>query len=201
MGRIERKQTRIELFERAAATGTTHLRAHDRESILCIEEMGCATPDLERALCKIARFQDSSDVDHANDDVDGVFFKAFEFSKVCNRNKRSVDIKRVETLPFRPARDIGVKTFTRFHEWRENLERPAFRRRFNLFHDCRDALFFDRQIAIGTELRSRFCKQEPQEMINFRDGRDRRFPSAARHALLDRHARRQTLDQIDIGFI
>ena len=36
-------------------------------------------------------------------------------------------------------------------------------------------------------------------MINFRDGRDRRFPSAARYALLDRHAWRQTFDQIDSG--
>ena len=107
--------------------------------------MGRATPDLERALREIARFQDSFRVDHTNDDVDGVFFKAFEFSEVCDTGTSvPIDIERVEALPFRPARDIGVKTFARFDERRENLERPAFRRRFNLFHDCSDALFFDR---------------------------------------------------------
>src|SRR5207244_12431149 len=62
-------------------------------------EMRRATPDLERALREIACFQDSSGVDHANDDVDGMFFKAFEFSKVCNRNKPSIGIERVEALP------------------------------------------------------------------------------------------------------
>src|ERR1700732_3219273 len=59
MGRVEREQTRIELLERPAATGTTHLRTHDRESIFCVEEMGRATPDLEPALREIARLQDS----------------------------------------------------------------------------------------------------------------------------------------------
>ena len=200
VGRIEREQTRIELLERAATTGTTHLGAHDGEVIFRVEQMCGAAADLERALREIARFQNSFRVDHADDDVDGVFFKAFEFSKVRNRNQRSIDIECVETLPFRPARDIGVKTFARFDKRRENLERTAFRRRLNLFHNRSQALLFDRQIAVRTKLRAGFCEQEPQEMINLRDGRDRRFAAAARDALLDGHARRQTLDKIDIGF-
>ena len=37
-------------------------------------------------------------------------------------------------------------------------------------------------------------------MINLRHGSDRRFPATARNALLDRHARRQTSNKIDIRF-
>src|SRR6266567_2327279 len=37
-------------------------------------------------------------------------------------------------------------------------------------------------------------------MINFGHCRDGRFATAARNALLDRDARGQTLDEIDIGF-
>ncbi len=35
-------------------------------------------------------------------------------------------------------------------------------------------------------------------MINFSDGCDGRFAATARHALLNRHARRQAFDKIDI---
>ena len=55
--RIEREQTRIEFLEGAAAARTTHLRAHDRESMFRIEQMRGAAADIERALDQIARFQ------------------------------------------------------------------------------------------------------------------------------------------------
>src|SRR5437016_1236796 len=114
MRRIEREQSWIEFFKRAAATGTAHLRAHDRETIPHVEQMGGATANLESALREITRFQDTLCIDDANDDIDGVFFETFEFLEVCNRNKGSIDIERVETLPFRPPGDIGMKTFARF---------------------------------------------------------------------------------------
>ena len=117
-----------------------------------------------------------------------------------NRNKFPIDKKRIESLPLGPVRDIGVKTFAGFDQRREYLERTAFGRRFHLFHDRGYALFFDRQIAIRTKLRSGFGKQEPQKMIDFSHGRDGRFTTTARHPLLNRHARWQAFDKIDIRF-
>ena len=136
----------------------------------------------------------------ANHNVDCVFLETLEFSKMRNRNKFPIDKKRIESLPLGPVRDIGVKTFAGFDQRREYLERTAFGRCFHLFHDRGYALFFDRQIAIRTKLRSGFGKQEPQKMIDFSHGRDGRFTTTARHPLLNRHARWQAFDKIDIRF-
>ena len=97
-------------------------------------------------------------------------------------------IERVEALALGPARDIGVKTFARFDQRREHLERSALRRRLHLPNDRGETLFFHRQIAVRTKLRSGFGEEEPEEMINFRHGRDGRFAAAAGDALLDRDA-------------
>ena len=109
-----------------------------------------------------------------------------------------IDEKRVEALSLGPARHFGVKAFARFDQRREHLERPASRRGFDLLDDRGQALFFHRQIAVRAKLRSRFGEEQPEKMINFGHGRDGRFAAAARDALLDRHARRQAFDQIDI---
>src|SRR5437764_9642886 len=49
------------------------------------------------------------------------------------------------------------------------------------------------------KLRSSFRKQQPKKMINFGHRCDGRFAAAARHPLFNRHSRRQSADQIDIG--
>src|SRR6266536_4102912 len=55
MRRIEREQARVELFERAAASWTAHLRAHNRESFSGIEQTRGAATDLQRALNNVAQ--------------------------------------------------------------------------------------------------------------------------------------------------
>src|SRR5204863_7878019 len=121
--------------------------------------------------------------------------------KVSDRDKLAVDIRHVELLAFRPVRDVRMKTFARFHQWRENLQRSTFRSSFDLLYDRRHALLCDWQITVWTKLRSGFCKQQPEKMINFRHRRDGRFAATSRDALLDRYARRQSADLIDIGLL
>ena len=94
-----------------------------------------------------------------------------------------------------------MKALARFHQRREDLERAAFRCGFHLFHDRGEALLLDRQIALRAKLRARFRKEQPEKMINFRDRRDGGFPAAARDALLDRHARRDAFDEIDVRLL
>src|SRR5713101_8982897 len=125
MRRIKREQTWIELFKRAAATGTTHLRAHDGEPIFRVEQMRGAAADFDGALGEIARFQNSLRIDCADHDIDSVFLEALELPKLRHWNECCIDIKRVETLTLRPARDIAVKTLARFHQGREHIEPAA----------------------------------------------------------------------------
>ena len=101
-----------------------------------------------------------------------MLFETLQFSKVRNRNRLSIDVKGIESLSFRPARDIGMKTFARFNQRRENLQRPVFCRRLGPFDDFGETLFLDGQIAIGTKLCSRFREEQSQKMINLRHRRD-----------------------------
>src|SRR2546423_798781 len=165
-----------------------------------IEQVRGATSDVERALDQIPRFQNSLCVDRADHDVDGVFLEALELSKLRDRQKFSINEKRVEALPLRPARDIGVKSFARFDEWGQNFEWAAFYRGLELFHDRGETLFLDRQVAIRTKLRSGFREKEPEKMINLGHGGNCRFAAAPRDPLLDRNARRHALDEINVRF-
>ena len=140
--------------------------------MLRVEQMRRAAADLERALRKIARFQNSFRIDRADDDIDGVLLEALEFAKLRDRNELAIDEERVEALAFGPACDIGMETFSRFHERREHLERSAFCRGLNLFHDRGETLLLHRQIAVRTKLRSGFGEEQTEEMINFRHGGD-----------------------------
>ena len=137
-----------------------------------VEQMRGAATDIECALHEIARFQNSFRVDHADHDIDRVFFETLEFAKLRDRNQLAIDEERVESLALRPARDIGVKTFSRFDQRREHLELAAFHRGLNLFHDRGETLLFHRQIAIRTKLRSGFGKEQTKKMINFCHRRD-----------------------------
>ena len=144
---------------------------------------------LQCASDNVARVCHSLPVDHTHDDIDTVFFKTLEFSKMRDRNESTIDIERVEALAFRPARHVCMKAFARFYQRRENLQWCAVCSGFDLFHDRRHALFCDRQITVRTELRSGFREQEAKEMVNFGNGPNSRFAAAARHTLLDRNGR------------
>ncbi len=160
--------------------------------------MGGTAPDLDGALGQVPRFQNSFCVDRTDNHVDGVLLESLELLEAAYRNQFSIYIKRLETLAFGPARDIGVKAFARFHQRREDLERSAFCGHLNLFYDRAKILFLHRQIAFRTELGSRLCEEQTKKMINLRDRGHGRFTAAARDALFDRNRRRKALDQIDI---
>src|SRR4029079_4920487 len=121
------------------------------------------------AFGNLARTGDSPSIDDTNHHVDGVLFEALQFPKLCDRNELSVHEKSVESLALRPARDVGVKTFARFHQWREHLQWAAFRSRLDLFYNGCHTLFFHGYITVGTELCSSLGEQEPEEMINLRN--------------------------------
>src|SRR5207248_6717696 len=124
------------------------------------EEVRGAAADVQGALDEIARFQDSLRVDRADDDIDCVLLESLELSELRDRYQLPVDEKRVEPLALGPAAHIGVKSFSRFHERRQDFQRSAFHCRLELTDDRRNTLLFDRQIAIGTKLRPRFREQE-----------------------------------------
>jgi hypothetical protein len=144
MRRIERKQTRIEFFKRASAAWAAHLGTHHGQPILRIEQTRRAAPDFERAPHNVARIRDSLPIGYAHDNVYGVFLETLQFPKMRDRDQSSIDIDRIESLAFRPARHLSMKTFARFYQRRENLQRPALCSGLYLFHDRRHALFCHR---------------------------------------------------------
>src|SRR5438270_200338 len=88
----KREITEPDVFhERATAIWTTHLRTHHREPVLRIEQMGCAAPDVERALREVASFRDSLGVDHSDNNGNAMLLETLESSELLNRNERAVD--------------------------------------------------------------------------------------------------------------
>src|SRR4029077_13812882 len=108
--------------------------------------------NLKRALGQIARLQNAPGINDTNDDINCVFLEPLQLSRVGYRNKLTVDVQRIETLPFRPTPYLGMETFARLDQRSENFEATAFGRRFDFFYDGCDALLFDRQITIRTKL-------------------------------------------------
>src|SRR4029077_2737175 len=142
---------------------------------------------------------DPPPIDQTHDYVDGVLFEPLQFPKMRDWDQPAIDVERVESLAFRPTCHIRMKTFARFYERRENLERRAVCSRLDLFHDRRHTLFCDRQIAVWAKLRSSFRKQKPKKMVDFGHRCDRGLAAATRDTLFNRHTRRQAADQINIG--
>src|SRR5689334_16981308 len=91
-----------------------------------------AAANIERPLNKVARFEDSSGVNRADHDIDGMLFEALEFAKVRNRNQPAVDEQSFETLSLGPARHLGMKTFARFNQGSEDGELTTTGRCFDL---------------------------------------------------------------------
>ena len=84
--------------------------------------MGRAATDVERALSQVARFCDSLGIDHSDNHRDAVFFETLESSELRDRDELAIDIQGVESLTLSPSRDVGVKSFSRFHHRREHFE-------------------------------------------------------------------------------
>jgi len=107
-----------------------------------IKQVRGATTDFKRALGQVTSLCSSFGVDHPDHHIDGVFFETLEFTKLRDRNQRPINEQSVKSIPFGPARNIAVKTFARFDQWREDLELTALRRCFDLSDDCAESLFF-----------------------------------------------------------
>src|ERR1043166_645460 len=89
--------------------------------------------------------------DHADYHVNRVFFETLQFPKLRDRNHLPVNVETVESLPLRPPRHVGVKTFPRFYQRRENFQWTTFRSGLDLFHNGSHTLLLDRQVAVGTK--------------------------------------------------
>src|SRR5439155_4029473 len=119
--RIEREQTRIKFFKRAATAWAAHLSARYGQPIFRIEQTRRAVPNFQRTPDNIACVHDSPPIDHAHGHFDSVLFEALQFPKMRDWDQSAIDIECVEPLTFRPARHVCMKAFARFHERRENL--------------------------------------------------------------------------------
>src|SRR5437763_7180491 len=105
--------------------------------------------------------------------MDRMFLEPVEVAEMSDWQKPAVNKKRVEPLALSSAGHVGVESFARFDERRQDLERSAFHRGLELAYDRGDTLFFHRQIAIRAKLRAGFREKQAQKMINFGDRSDR----------------------------
>src|SRR5690606_41859543 len=64
---------------------------------------------------------------------------------------------------------------------------------------CLAALRVDRDVAVGAVLNAELDEDQPQEVVDLGQRRDRALAPAAARALLNRDGRRDAVDGIDVG--
>ena len=195
--RIEGEQPRIQLLKRLPAARATHLRAQHGHTLARVEQLGRAFADFQRPQDHLAHFRGRLRFTHYH--VNGMLAEAVELLEALHRHKCAVHEKLAEPLLLRPLRHVGMKTLARLDERRQHSHAALAGQAFGAFGHRRGSLFLHGHVAFWTKLRSQLGEHQPQEMINFRDRRHRRFAAAARDPLFDGHARRQSRDQVHIG--
>src|SRR6266545_6780406 len=73
--RIKRKQTRIELLERAATIWAAHFGAHDCQPVFRVKQTPRAATDLQRPTNDLARLRNSLPINETNDHIDRMLFE------------------------------------------------------------------------------------------------------------------------------
>ena len=140
--------------------------------------------------------------DHAVDhDIDGVVAPAFERDLVLERAELAVDacareaagLQRVELLPELPLAAADHR--------REDVDARVLCVREHELHDPLERLGCDLEAAPGTMRDADVREEQAQVVVDLGHRPDGRARVGSRGLLLDGNGRRESLDQVDVGFL
>ena len=160
MGGVEREQSRIKWLERTTARWAVHFRAEDGGNTLRIFYAGGAFADFQGLANEVVGCFGVRFSEFADERIDRVFLKAFEFLESLDSHEFAIDEKHRYALASCCAGDVGVIAFAGFNEIRKesDLTRSGFFRDLG-GNRCRGATFYG-DIAIWAILNTQFGKEE-----------------------------------------
>ena len=131
--------------------------------------------------------------------LDRVLLEAVEprpaIGRKQSRRRRAAAAK---PLPRRPFREIGVVALARDDERREQHDAPPAKSRKSCAAMLSSVCGAIGVVVIRAVLRAELHVEQPQEVVDLGQRRDRALAAAAARALLDRDRRRDAEDRVDV---
>ena len=136
-----------------------------------------------------------------DDDVDGVVAAAVELDVLVERAERAVDARLGEPLLLQLGQLFLELALAAADDRRQHVDARVLRIEHHHVHDALERLGGDLASALMAMRDADVGEQQPQVVVDFGDGADRRPRVRRGRLLLDRDGRRQAVDQIDVGLL
>ena len=141
---------------------------------------------------------DGEPVDHH---LDGVLLLLLQLRRLGQRVYHAVDARPRVALGLQLAEQVEVLPLAAAHDRGEHLELGAFRHGQHPVDDLLRGLPGDQLAADRAVRLAGAGEQQPQVVVDLGDRADRRARVARGRLLVDRHGRRQALDEVDVGLV
>ena len=136
-----------------------------------------------------------------DDDLDGVVAAAIELDVFVERAEHAVDARLGEPLLLQLRELFLELPFAAADDRRQHVDARILRIQHHHVHDALERLGGDLAAALMAVRHADVGEQQPQVVVDFRDGADRRARIRRRRLLLDGDRGREAVDQIDVGLL
>ena len=136
-----------------------------------------------------------------DDDLDGVIAAAIELDVFVERAEDAVDAGLGEALLLQLRQLLLELALAAADDRRQHVDARILRIQHHHVHDALERLGGDLAAALVAVRDADVGEQQPQVVVDFGDGADRRPRIRRRRLLLDRDGRRQAVDQIDVRLL
>ncbi len=136
-----------------------------------------------------------------DDDVDRMIAPAVELDVLVERTEHAVDARLREPLLLQLGKLFLELPFSAADDRSEHVDAGILRIHHHHVHDALERLRRDLASALMAVRDADVGEQQPQVIVDFRDGADRRSRIRGGGLLLDGDGRRQAVDQIDVRLL
>ncbi len=136
-----------------------------------------------------------------DDDIDRMLLRAGEPGEGIDLVNLSVHAQPDESLRAQFGEQLALLALAVGDHRREDHQPAAFRQRKDVVYHLRDGLCCERQPMFGAVRSAGAGEKQAQVVVNLGDRADGRTGVVAGRLLFDRNRRRESLDQVDVGFL
>ena len=210
---VERERARLDLVHgQRVVVGAGHLLG---EAALAVGVLGVAVDELDdedaagEAEGRLDRVGEPAlgpgvvalGDEAVDDDLDGVLLLLLELGRLGQRDDLAVDAGAREALGLQLGEEVDELALAGLHDRREHLEAGALGQLEQPVDDLLGRLPGDRLAAHRAVRATGAGEEQAQVVVDLGDRADRRARVAVGRLLVDRHRRREPLDEVDVGLV
>ena len=199
---VEREEPRFQLLDAVTALRAGEICREKHLGVLAIH-----VGDTRHTMGKVQRclegfgktlLQVTAHLETVNDDLDRVFPVKLQLGRIIELDDLAVDTCTQKTLCMQFSKQLVVFALALADDGSKQHHARTFRKRKDLVDHLAHGLCLESIAMHGAVWRTGPRKQQPQVIVDFGDGADRRARVVARGLLLDGDCRRKPFDVVDI---